>query len=49
MKKCKSIVLKLEKAVAEEAGITEQPFTLNEGLQLSNYQMVSFRDLHDFK
>jgi SWI/SNF-related matrix-associated actin-dependent regulator of chromatin subfamily A containing DEAD/H box 1 len=49
MKKCKSIVLKLEKAVAEEAGITEQPFTLNEGLQLSNYQMVSWGDLHDFK
>lgn len=41
MKKCKSIVLKLEKAVSDGAGITEQPFTLNEGLQLSNYQLVS--------
>lgn len=41
MKKCKAIVLKLEKAVADGAGITEQPFTLNEGLQLSNYQLVS--------
>jgi SWI/SNF-related matrix-associated actin-dependent regulator of chromatin subfamily A containing DEAD/H box 1 len=41
MKKCKAIVLKLEKAVSEGAGITEQPFTLNEGLQLSNYQLVS--------
>lgn len=40
MKKCKAIVMKLEKAVSEGAGITEQPFTLNEGLQLSNYQMV---------
>ena len=45
MKKCKSIVLKLERAVAEEAGITEQPFTLNEGLKLSNYQMVSAVDI----
>ena len=41
MKKCKNIVLKLEKAVSEGAGITEQPYTLNEGLKLSNYQMVS--------
>lgn len=41
MKKCKAIVLKLEKAVSEGAGIMEQPFTLNEGLKLSNYQMVS--------
>lgn len=41
MKKCKAIVLKLEKAVSDGAGITEQPFTLNEGLQLSNYQLVS--------
>lgn len=40
MKKCKSIVLKLEKAVSDGAGITEQPFTLNEGLKLSNYQLV---------
>lgn len=40
MKKCKAIVLKLEKAVSDGAGITEQPYTLNEGLQLSNYQMV---------
>lgn len=43
MKKCKSIVLKLERAVAEEAAITQQPYTLNEGLKLSNYQMVSWR------
>lgn len=41
MKKCKAIVLKLEKAISEGAGITEQPYTLNEGLQLSDYQMVS--------
>jgi SWI/SNF-related matrix-associated actin-dependent regulator 1 of chromatin subfamily A len=41
MKKCKAIVLKLEKAVSDGAGITEQPYTLNEGLQLSNYQLVS--------
>lgn len=41
MKKCKAIVLKLEKAVSDGAGITEQPYTLNEGLKLSNYQMVS--------
>lgn len=41
MKKCKAIVLKLEKAISDGAGITEQPFTLNEGLQLSNYQLVS--------
>lgn len=41
MKKCKAIVLKLEKAVSDGAGITEQPYTLNEGLQLSNYQMVN--------
>ena len=40
MKKCKAIVLKLERAVSEGAGITEQPYTLNEGLKLSNYQMV---------
>lgn len=45
MKKCKSIVLKLERAVSEGAGITEQPFTLNEGLKLSNYQMVSFEKI----
>lgn len=43
MKKCKAIVLKLERAVADGAGINEQPFTLNEGLQLSNYQLVSDR------
>lgn len=41
MKKCRNIVLKIEKAVGEGAGITEQPFTLDEGLKLSNYQMVS--------
>lgn len=41
MKKCKAIVQKLEKAVSDGAGILEQPFTLNEGLKLSNYQMVS--------
>lgn len=41
MKKCKQIVLKLERAVSEGAGITEQPFCLNEGLQLSDYQLVS--------
>jgi SWI/SNF-related matrix-associated actin-dependent regulator of chromatin subfamily A containing DEAD/H box 1 len=42
MKKCKAIVLKLEKAVSEGShSIAEQPFTLNEGLKLSNYQMVS--------
>lgn len=40
MKKCKSIVLKLERAVSDGAGITEQPYTLNEGLKLSNYQLV---------
>lgn len=45
MKKCKAIVLKLERAVSEGAGITEQPFTLNEGLQLSNYQLVSLKPL----
>lgn len=41
MKKCKAIVLKLDKAITDGAGITEQPYMLNEGLQLSNYQLVS--------
>lgn len=40
IKKCKAIVLKLERAVEEGAGITEQPFTLNEELKLADYQMV---------
>lgn len=47
MKKCKAIVLKLERAVSDGAGITEQPFTLDEGLQLSNYQMVSDETVTD--
>jgi len=42
MKKCRQIVFKLEKAVEEGAGITEQPYTLNEGLNLSDYQMVIY-------
>jgi hypothetical protein len=41
MKKCKTIKAKLEKAVADGAGISEQPSNLNEGLKLSDYQLVS--------
>lgn len=44
MKKCRAIVVKLEKAISDGAGITEQPFTLNEGLKLSDYQMVSIKE-----
>lgn len=40
IKKCKAIVLKLEKAVEEGAGISEQPFSLNEEYKLSDYQLV---------
>ncbi|KAG5675813.1 hypothetical protein PVAND_005684 [Polypedilum vanderplanki] len=40
IKKCKAIVLKLEKAVEEGAGISEQPYILNEEFKLSDYQLV---------
>jgi SWI/SNF-related matrix-associated actin-dependent regulator 1 of chromatin subfamily A len=40
IKKCKAIVLKLEKAVEEGAGISEQPYSLNEDYKLSDYQLV---------
>lgn len=40
MRKCQAIVLKLEKAVQEGAGITEQPPFLNADLKLSDYQMI---------
>lgn len=40
MRKCQAIVLKLEKAVQEGAGITEQPSHLNAELKLSDYQMI---------
>lgn len=40
IKKCKAIVQKLEKAVEEGAGISEQPFSLNEEYKLSDYQLV---------
>lgn len=40
MKKCKQIVVKLEKAVSDGAGINTQPYILNEEMKLSDYQMV---------
>lgn len=40
IKRCQSIVLKLEKAVQEGAGINEQPSSLNAELSLSDYQLI---------
>lgn len=40
IRRCQSIVLKLEKAVQEGAGINEQPSSLNAELNLSDYQLI---------
>jgi len=40
IKKCRSIVLKLEKAIETGAGITEQPHSLNDEFKLADYQII---------
>lgn len=40
IKKCKAIVHRLEKAIENGAGITEQPHSLNEEFKLADYQII---------